>query len=140
MLHASLPEPRELARFASIRLAMSNVASWLLLPSMALVVISGMLSMAASEVYKSAGWVWAKLATGVLILEGTLVSVQGPMERAGKLAASVLAGEGDVEKLGSTLSPEWISLWVILGVALANIVLAVFRPQFSRRKGASPEK
>ena len=35
--------------------------------------------------------------------------------------------------LGQTFSEEWGVLWVMMAVAVANIVLAIWRPRFSRR-------
>lgn len=134
ILHASLPEAAEVEKFAMLRITMGNVAKWLLLPSAALVLVSGLLSMALSDAFKSAGWVWAKLATGVLVLEGTLVSVQAPMERAARNAQSALEGEFDLNNLDATLVTEWYSFWVILGIAIVNIILGVYRPRFSRRQ------
>ena len=133
VLHASLPDPEAVAQFAALRMAMGNVAAWVLLPSTGLVVVSGLLAMAMNDRFKSAGWTWAKLASGVLILEGTLVYVQAPMERAAGDALATLEGELDLSSLGATLVSEWASFWVILGVAAVNIVLGVYRPRFSRR-------
>jgi uncharacterized membrane protein len=133
LLHASLPDPAQLEQFASIRLAMGNVAKWLLLPSTGLVVVSGLIAMAVNDVYKNAGWVWVKLATGVLILEGTLVYVQAPMERAANNAQSALEGDFDLSSLGTVLNSEWNSIWVILAVAVVNVVLGVFRPRIIRQ-------
>ncbi|MCY4264465.1 MAG: hypothetical protein OXE78_06380 [Gammaproteobacteria bacterium] len=133
VLHASLPEPSKLEQFAMLRITMGNVVKWLLLPSTALVVLSGLFAMALNDIYKSAGWVWLKLATGVLILEGTLVYVQAPMERAGREGVAALAGEFDFISIGAILAAERNSAWVILGVALVNIVLGVYRPRLSRR-------
>lgn len=134
-LHASLPEPGFTEEFVMLRIAMGNVAKWLLLPSTALVVVTGLFSMAASDVYKNAGWVWLKLATGILVLEGTLVYVQAPMERAARNGLLALEGEFDPSQLGATLASEWNSIWIILGVALVNVVLGVYRPKLSRRGG-----
>ena len=49
VLHTTLPEPAELERFAVLRTAQGAVVSWLLLPSMGLVLVSGLLSRAALE-------------------------------------------------------------------------------------------
>ncbi|HKK93701.1 MAG TPA: hypothetical protein VJ925_09710 [Longimicrobiales bacterium] len=131
VLHASLPEPTDLERFTVLRTAMGNVARWLLLPSMATVVCSGLLSMAVVSAYQSAGWAWAKLLSGIIILEGTLVYVQAPMERAAERAAAAMAGDIPVSELGTTLQPEWGSFWVIGGVAVANVALGVWRPRLT---------
>ncbi len=138
ILHASLPEPTDLERFTILRTAMGNVAKWLLLPSMATVVCSGLLSMAVVSAYQSAGWAWAKLLSGIIILEGTLVYVQAPMERAAERAAAALAGETPVAELGVTLQPEWGSFWVIGGVAVANVALGVWRPRLTWGGSDSP--
>ena len=131
-LHASLPDPSELERFASVRVGMANVAAWVLMPSMVAVVLSGLLSMAVVPAYASAGWAWAKLLSGILVLEGTLVYVQAPMRRAGERALAALAGETPAVELGATLQPEWGSFWVIGGVGVANVILGVWRPRFIR--------
>ncbi len=133
-LHASLPDPARLEQFAAVRISMGAVATWLLLPSMGLVVVSGLLAMAFGDNFHSAGWAWAKLATGVLVFEGTLVAVQGPMERAARDARAALGGELSPLELVAALRAEWGSLWVILGVAIINVVLGVWRPRFSRRQ------
>lgn len=134
ILHASLPEPAELERFATLRIAMGNVAKWLLLPSMGLVLCSGLLSIGITPAFQNAGWAWAKLATGALVFEGTLAYVQGPMERAARQAQEALGGAFPEAGLGATLGPEWGSFWVMLGVAVLNVVLGIWRPRFSGRK------
>ncbi|MEJ2540096.1 MAG: hypothetical protein P8188_09020 [Gemmatimonadota bacterium] len=131
VLHSRLPEPSELEQFATLRLAMGAVAQWILFPSMGLVLVSGLLAMAVTPSFQDRAWVWAKLATGILVFEGTLAYVQAPMERAAARAQRALDGEIPWTELGATLRPEWGSFWVILGVAVANVVLGVWRPRFS---------
>ena len=75
VLHAQLPDPEDLERFATLRMAMGAVAERILLPSIALVLVSGLLAMAFNRAFHNAGWVWLKLIFGVLVFEGTLVSV-----------------------------------------------------------------
>lgn len=135
ILHASLPEPEQTERFAMLRIVMGNVAGWILLPSTATVVVTGLLAMALNESFKSAGWVWVKLATGVLVMEGTLVYVQGPMQKAAADAQMALHGEFDFGDIGPTLVSEWNSFWIMLGVATVNIFLGVYRPNFGKRVG-----
>lgn len=129
ILHLSLPAPAEVRQFAVIRVAMGAVAEWLLLPSMGLVVISGLASIAIVPAYQNAPWAWAKLLSGVLIFEGTLVYVQAPMERAAAKAEQALGGEITAADLGATLQAEWGSFWVIMAVAVLNVVLGVWRPK-----------
>jgi uncharacterized membrane protein len=132
-LHASLPNPAQGREFAVLRETMGSVAVWLLLPSTALVVVSGLLAMAFSDYFKNAGWVWIKLATGVLVMEGTLVYVLAPMQKAAANAQTVLDDTFNPAELDQVLSAEWGSFWVILGLALVNILLGIYRPRLSRK-------
>ncbi len=131
VLHLSLPEPSELERFATLRMAMGAISGWILLPSTGLVAISGLLSMGETPAYHSAGWVWAKLASGILVLEGTLVSVHAPTRNGASRAQAALLGDVPVTELGATLGGEWGAIWVIFGVGVANVVLGIWRPRFS---------
>lgn len=130
------PEPSSLAEYARMRMAMGGIAEWLLLPSLGLALVSGLWSMAFTPAFHNAGWVWVKLALGVLMFEGTLMAVQGPAQKEAALSASALAGELDPALLGAAMQAEWASLWVIIGVATANVVLGVWRPKFTRPKQA----
>lgn len=134
VLHASLPEPSDLSRFVTLRVAMGAVAELVLLPSMGLVVVSGLLSIAATRAFHNAAWVWAKLASGILVFEGTLVYVQAPMQRAARQAQAALAGELPVTGLDLPLQAEWASFWILGSVAVANVVLGVWRPRLRRRR------
>jgi hypothetical protein len=129
VIHASLPSPDDLERFAVLRTTMGTIARWMLLPSMGLVVVSGLFALGANPAFHSAGWVWIKLLSGILVFEGTLFSVQGPMERAARDARAGLAGEIDAVALAAPLHAEWVSLWIILMVGIANVVLGVWRPR-----------
>jgi hypothetical protein len=137
VLLAFTPEPTALNEYARMRMAMGGVAEWLLLPSLGLVLVSGLLSMAWTPAFHNLGWVWVKLAMGVLMFEWTLVGVQGPMRQA-ELSARALAGEADAGALGSSMQAEWASLWVLIAVAIANVVLGIWRPRFSRSARREP--
>jgi hypothetical protein len=133
ILHTQLPEPAAEASYIQLRSVMGLLAEWLLLPSLALVLVAGLLSMAVGKYFQDAGWAWMKLALGVVMFEGTLFSVQGPMQREAALAEQVLAGTADAALLGASLASEWGSLWVILLVAVANVAIAIWRPRIRRR-------
>ncbi len=128
------PEPTSLAEYARIRAAMGGIAERLFLPSMALVLVSGLIAMALTSAFHNAGWAWMKLATGIIMFEGSLLAVQGPMQREAALSAQALAGAVDSGALATAMQAEWGSLWVLLSVATANVVLGVWRPKFSRPK------
>lgn len=139
VLHAMLPEPDQLERFATLRGAMGAVSKWIVFPSMGLVVVSGLLAMAATPAFHNAGWVWAKLATGILVFEGSLIYILGPMERAAIQARAALEGVSagsaapDGVGLSAALPAEWGSFWVLFAVGILNVALAIWRPRFRRR-------
>ncbi len=130
----NMPSPESLAAYAAARGQMGVVAQWMLFPSLAMVLVSGLLSMAWTNAFHGAGWVWMKLALGISVFEGTLIAIQGPAKREAALAAQALIGEADPALLAATAGSEYKATLVILGVAVANVVLAVWRPKFGRSR------
>jgi hypothetical protein len=128
-----IPEPTALEAYANHRAIMGKIAEWLLLPSLGLVLVSGLWSMAMTPAFQVAGWVWIKLATGILVFKGVLLSIQGPAEQEARLSAEALAGLTDVAQLGLRIGEEWGALWVMMVVGVANVVLGVWRPRMSKR-------
>ncbi len=129
---STAPPPSALAAYTATSGAMSAVATWIALPSLALTLLSGLLAMALNRAYLNAGWAWAKLATGVLMFEGVLVSVEGPMRQEAEQSAGALAGRVDPATLAASLGPMRGTLWVLLAVATANVVLGIWRPRLLR--------
>jgi hypothetical protein len=132
ILLSFLPAPTSLEAYAQLRLAMGGIAEYLLLPSLAVVLLTGLWSMALTTAFHGAGWVWIKLATGILVFKGTLLSIQGPAEKEAALSARALAGELDPALLGQAMREEWGALWVVMGIAVLNVILGVWRPRLSR--------
>jgi hypothetical protein len=126
------PAPAALSGYAAIRGAMGAVATWIFLPSLAVTLMSGLLAMALNRAYLNAGWAWLKLATGVLMFEGGLVYVQGPMKREAEQSAQALAGTLDPATLAVSVPGERGTLWVLLAVATANVALGIWRPRVLR--------
>lgn len=123
------------AEYATMRQAILYVSEWLLLPSLLVVLMSGLFAMAIHSPFHDAGWVWAKAATTVLVFEGTLVAVQGPARTAAEVAAELAAGDlTNAALMDDILRHERGGLWVVLVLSLVNIGLAVWRPRFRRRR------
>lgn len=125
----SLATPASLAGQAAVMGALAGVATWVFLPSLVLTLIAGLLAIAANPGYHDVGWVWVKLATGILIFEGGFTAVAGPIQAAGKASALALAGHADPALVARSFGAERNTLWVLLAVALANVALGVWRPR-----------
>ena len=135
---ALLPDPAEdIQTYAALTEVVDKLARWLLLPSLAITLVSGLLSMGSVPAYHSKGWAWAKLATGVLMFEGSLLAIQGPLQREAKLTRDYLAGTAEFTDMGNSLWAAGNSIWLLGGVAVVNVALATWRPRFSRRPSSA---
>ena len=126
------PPPSSPAGYALVRGAMGTIATWIFFPSLGLTLIAGLLAIGLNRGYHDAGWAWAKAATGILIFESGFVGVLGPMQREAEQSARALAGKVDPATLADALGPERNTLWVLLVVATANVVLGIWRPRLTR--------
>jgi uncharacterized membrane protein len=126
------PSPADLALYAEMRGAMAAIATWIFFPSLALTLAAGLLAIAVNRTFHDAGWVWAKLATGVLMFEGGFVYVLGPLQEEAKRSASALAGQLDPAALTGSYGAERGTMWLLLVISTVNVVLAIWRPRFIR--------
>lgn len=126
-----------LLAYAALRQSIAAITQWLLVPSLALVVVSGLLAIAVHRPFHNAGWAWVKALLGLSMFEGTLVTVSSSARQAAELAALAANGQGDPAQLAQVLRTERGGLWLLLALSLANIVLAVWRPRL-QRPGGSP--
>jgi hypothetical protein len=62
--HASCSSPlrprNALVAYAAVRSAIAALVKWLLVPSLALVLVSGLLAIALNRAYRDAGWAWPR--------------------------------------------------------------------------------
>ena len=120
--------------YLALREGLDQLASWIILPGMALVMLSGVLSMAVHFPFQNATWVWIKLLCGFLILESMLATLDAPARKAAVAARSALDGEISVLELEAAVKDSWLAWWVLLTLALANVALAVWRPRFRGKR------
>lgn len=119
--------------FAAVLQGIASISKWLLVPSLVIVLISGLLAIAANEAYKNAAWAWVKALLGVGTFEGTLLTVGSSARQAAEISALAASGHGDPDYLAQVLRTEWGGLWILAALAVVNIVLAVWRPKLHRR-------
>lgn len=125
------PSSIEMAGYAASLQAMSQIAAWIIGPSMVLTVATGLLAMVATPPFQDAGWVWAKAATGILVLQGGL-HVMGPIQDKAKQVADKLAAGSDAATAAQLIAAEVNTLWLLLVVSVANFALGVWRPRFPK--------
>ena len=111
-----------------------SIARIILLPSLGVTLVSGLLAIGANPALHNAGWAWFKLATGILLFEGGLVTVQGPIQRAAMVTEEVVNAGGELAALAGVYGSAKGSIIVLIGVAVVNVVLGVWRPKFGRRR------
>ena len=131
VLLALSPPPAKIAEYALMRGAMGTIATWVFLPSFVLTLVAGLLAIAANRAFHNAGWAWVKLATGLAVFEGSFVGVIGPMQEEAEQSAAVLAGKADVATLAQSLGAEQGTMWLLIAIATANVVLGVWRPKLT---------
>jgi hypothetical protein len=118
--------------FAAVMQGIAAIAKWLMVPSLAIVLLSGLLAIAATEAYMNAAWAWVKALLGIGVFEGTLLTVGSSAKHAAELSALAVLGSGDPAQLAQLLRTEWGGLWIQTALAFINIVLAVWRPRLYR--------
>lgn len=126
--------PQDTARsYAEARQTISAICNYLLLPSLAIALVTGLLSMAAHQPFQDQRWVWVKALLGLSMFEATLAIIQSKATTAAAVAADIAAGAAPPGALDAALSTEWQSLGAILALSIANIALGVWRPRLARR-------
>lgn len=114
------------AEFTAARQLFAVIAQYVLIPSMAVVVLSGLLAMAATRAYQDAGWAWVKALLGISVFEATLLVVGS-----GQRHAEFVAAVADPAALDALLRSERITLWLLVALCIVNVVLAVWRPKLT---------
>jgi uncharacterized membrane protein len=127
---ATGPDGAPTAGFSVLANGMAKIALWVIAPSMLVVIVTGLLAMLITPVFQDAGWVWAKAAMGILVFQAGL-HVLGPLQShalGGAAEPAPAAGAATAAMLSATAN----TMWVLLAVSVANIVLAIWRPKFFR--------
>lgn len=126
--------PQDTARsYAEVRQTIGALCNYLLLPSLAVALITGLLSMAVHKPFQDKRWAWFKALLGLSMFESTLAIVQAKANSAADLAVKIAAGEDKSADLATAISSEWTALGAILALSIANIVLGVWRPSLTRK-------
>jgi hypothetical protein len=132
LLVAATADDATATAFAAARRALTATAHNVVLPSLVLLVASGMLLTVKQPLSFDARWVWAKAVIGLLVAGITLFVVQPALMRAGALAQMAVEGSAVLQPLSAALFAERIGSLLNLMLCLAAIALAVWRPRLGR--------
>ncbi len=122
--------------YADMRVTIAANSNHVLLPSLAVALISGLLAMAAHRPDTEKVWAWIKAATGIPMFKGVLTIVGAKADYAASVSERIASGEVDVEVLETALAYEWQALITILAISVLNVVLGVWRPNIKRRRNS----
>jgi len=133
VLLATLPEDAP-ESYAAARRSIEALSAWVLVPSLVIALVSGVFAIAIHPPFHNAGWAWAKAVLGFPMFHATLLTLDASAQRASELSARARAGEVDPAVLADLVAHEWSALWMLLGLAVAQTVLGVWRPRRLRRR------
>lgn len=126
------------AAYADLRQSIALVSDYVLIPSLAIALVSGLLAMAFHMPFMDKGWAWAKTVMGILMFKGVLTVVGAKADHAAALAEKMEAGVVTRAAIDDALYYEWATLWIVMALSVANVVLGVWRPRFSRPTISQP--
>jgi len=124
--------PATLHEHVQLREALATIADWVILPSLFVVLVSGLLAMAVHRPFTGQRWVWLKAALGIAMFEGTLGALHATASRGADLVRAAAVDGGAAASLAALHRHEWLGLWFILALSLVNVLLAVWRPRLAR--------
>jgi hypothetical protein len=106
-----------------------------MVPAMVIMMLSGLIALAATRGYRDAGWAWLKAIFGINVFAATLL-LAGSAGNLGEIAAAVSVA--DLVSLQRQLRSERITLWLLIVLVVLNVVLAVWRPKLTFKARQSP--
>ncbi len=118
-----------LAAHADMRQSILAISNYVLLPSLALGLFTGLLAMVVHQPFMDKGWVWIKAAMGILMFKGVLTIVSAKADHAADLSRRIAEGDAPADALQSLVALEWNTLWMVMAISVANVVLGIWRPR-----------
>lgn len=120
------------ADYAELRQSLAMIGKYMLAPSLIAALVSGLLSMLVHTPYLDKGWVWLKALTGVLMFQGVLLAIVSEGAKAARVAAQAAATAAPDFQSATLTGREWGTLWIVMALAIANVVLGVWRPRLMK--------
>lgn len=120
--------PTSAEAYAGLRTSLEVVSGYILVPSLAIGLLSGLVSMLVHSPFLDKGWVWFKALLGILMFKGVLTIDSAKADYAATVSQQIADGTAPADALQSLLGLEWWTCVAVMAVAIANVVLGVWRP------------
>jgi hypothetical protein len=120
---------------AALRLSIAHLGAELMVPSLIVLLLSGMLLVVARPHLINARWIWAKAVLSVAMAGAALAIVQPAMTRSAGFAAAAALGTPAPLEIALALEAEARGGAVVLLLAALAVLLAVWRPRLGQRSG-----
>lgn len=127
MLLLATAAPGSIEELSVLRQSVATISRWIIMPALVVVLVSGLFTLVVHHPFQQARWVWIKILLGLPLFEGTLLIVDSTARRAAARTAEAAANGLD-GALQDLVQIEWTGYWGILTLAIANIVISVWRP------------
>lgn len=98
------------AAYADLRQSIKAISDYVLLPSLAVALLSGIVSMMVHRPFRDQGWAWLKAAMGLLMFKGVLTVVGAKADHAAVVSRRIADGEATADVLSEALTLEWYAL------------------------------
>lgn len=117
---------------ATVHAAIALVSGAVIVPSLVVVLLTGMLLVVARPQLIGARWVWLKAVLGVATGAVVLLALQPAVRAAAAIAAGGALGERPMGPLASVVQAEHGAAWATLALVAAAVAIAIWRPRFGR--------
>jgi hypothetical protein len=125
-LTAVFDAPESAQSAAAVHQLLALAVRWIVLPSLAVLALTGLLAIAVHRPFIDAGWVWIKALVGMTAAGVVLINALSALDQAAAAAAASGAPIGVLEPL---LRSERMSFAINLALAGLATVLGVWRTQ-----------
>lgn len=128
------------AQYADMREVIAALSNYVLVPSLAVALVTGLVAMMVQRAFQGMRWVWVKAVLGLAMFEATLAVIQGKANYGLETARKVAEGAESAEALRAALASEWTALSAIMALSLAQVILGVWRPALKKRQAPAPAR